>query len=176
MEWSDRVRTNAVAPESNHPAAVVITAKVLRLFAGRYPLVQGVRLATSDPRIQADYDNDPRTYHGGLRISTGLALLEGLIEIAKRAPVFDTPIRIMHGDKDRVTSHHESIAFIAQAVSTDKSIRIMPGLEHVMFGIGETEEEDRPRQEVCRYDRLQLRHPLTVLALVRYLEIGMHGC
>ncbi|KAG9004687.1 hypothetical protein FRB93_010177 [Tulasnella sp. JGI-2019a] len=138
----------SVSPESNRHPVIVTVAKVLCFFMGRFPLPATKLVSTRDEKIQEAYDTDPRTYHGGLRIATGFALLEGLQAIQAQASQFDTPFRIIHGDADRVCSHLGSIAFVEQAASVDKGVKILPGREHILFKIGENEEEDGPRQEV----------------------------
>jgi acylglycerol lipase len=92
------------------------------------------------------------TYHGKLRASTGLSLLHGFTELQKKAEMIKlrrldfrnkksrsilirsirTAIRMIHGDKDRATSHLATKAFYERISSPEKEIKIYEGYEHVM--------------------------------------------
>ncbi|KAG9013454.1 hypothetical protein FRB94_002528 [Tulasnella sp. JGI-2019a] len=141
-----------VTPDSDlDPVSWVIAKSLGRTPMGKVPIVEGVAtIATKNERVINEWLADPRGYHGGLRMLTGVTLLHGLKAIANEAKTFDTPIHIVHGDHDRVTSHVGSVNFIKDAASTDKGITIMPGMEHALSIVGLTEEEDRPRQQVLR--------------------------
>lgn len=78
---------------------------------------------------------DPLTYHGKLRASTGLSLLEGFTELGKKAEVIDLPIRIVHGDHDRATNHQATVKFWERIPAKDKEIKIYEGYEHVMMKV-----------------------------------------
>ena len=54
-----------------------------------------------------------------------------------------TPLLLLHGDADPVTSHHASCEFLEKAGSTDKTLRIFPGSRH------ET-HNDLDREQVIR--------------------------
>jgi len=41
-----------------------------------------------------------------------------------------TPLLLLHGDADPVTSHHASGEFLEKAGSADKTLRIFPGSRH----------------------------------------------
>lgn len=141
--------TRLVAPDSNYNPAVVAVGKVLRRTPlGKITVRDRMDLASRDPTVLEEHLADPRKWHTGLRVATGITLLEGLKEIARRAREFETPIKIIHGDHDRITSHNHSATFIEQAASKDKAIRLVPGGEHVLYTIGGTPEEDEPRQSV----------------------------
>ena len=138
-----------VAAETDQPWIVKVAGKAVRPIAGRFPLIPPNELGdlfADDPLAAAEYTDDIRVYHGNLRISTGLSLLEGLKTIEGLAPQFQTPIRILHGDQDRITSHLKSVEWINKAGSVDKSIEIYKGYQHVMFKVGRTPEEDAHRQ------------------------------
>jgi acylglycerol lipase len=140
-----------VAPESYPGPLTRSVARALHSFAGRLPLAPAVRGNTSsDPRVEVEHYADVRCYHGNLRISTGLALLEGLLTTPFFATNFKTPIRIIHGSHDRVTTHEDSLAFISRIASTDKECEIYHGYEHTMLWVGEDEKDDIPRQKVLR--------------------------
>lgn len=80
-------------------------------------------------------------YHGLLRISTGLSLLEGMIELQKRAEeinirkscwkaVLTAAIRLIHGTSDRATSPHATLKLYERLPNEDKEIELYEGYEH----------------------------------------------
>ena len=80
-------------------------------------------------------------YHGLLRISTGLSLLEGMVELQKRAEEIDirmyrlvsaltTAIRLIHGTSDRATSPHATLKLYERLPNEDKEIELYEGYEH----------------------------------------------
>jgi acylglycerol lipase len=66
------------------------------------------------------------------------------------AAEFNVPIRIVHGDHDRVTKHTCSVDFVKTVPAGDSECEIYPGVEHAMTWVGEDEEDDRGRQKVLR--------------------------
>lgn len=81
-------------------------------------------------------------------MDTALALVTHLDGFHEAAPRFSTPIKIIHGDHDRVTSHHQSLNFIANAGSTDKDCTIYEGLEHAMCRDGGNEKDEEVRLKI----------------------------
>lgn len=66
------------------------------------------------------------------------------------AASFTTPFRIIHGNHDRVTSHHHSIKFHEAAGSQSKELEIYEGCEHVMLKVGIDKTDDEQRQRVLK--------------------------
>lgn len=81
-------------------------------------------------------------YHGWLRVGTGLALLEGMTELEKRAEEIDVrelcapdcfltqAIRLIHGSQDRATSHLGTLRLFDRLPNEDREIEIYEGYEH----------------------------------------------
>lgn len=87
-------------------------------------------------------------YHGLLRVGTGLSLLEGMEELDRRAEEIDVresanrvssrrlrvltvpAIRLIHGNKDRATSHLGTLKLFDRLPNKDKQIQIYDGYEH----------------------------------------------
>ncbi|KAJ9125851.1 hypothetical protein QFC24_002635 [Naganishia onofrii] len=138
-----------VAPASRPNILVEGLARVIVKFAGSLPLAEAVRGNVSDdPRVEEEFRQDPLTYKGKLRASTGLSLLHGLNHLSKRAEEITLPIRIVHGDHDRATSHLATMSFFDRISSKDKELKIYEGYEHVMCKVGIDEADDRKRQAV----------------------------
>jgi len=94
--------------------------------------------------------DDDRQYHGGVRVATALSLVADLGEFQKVAPHFDVPMKIIHGDRDRVTSHLGSLNFAASAGTDDAECTIYEGLEHIMFKVGGDEGDIRVRRAILQ--------------------------
>lgn len=71
---------------------------------------------------------DPQTYGGKLRIATGLAILEGILDIDRKLPRLRVPFLLCHGTGDRVTSYKGSQKLYEQAESKDKEIKLYDGV------------------------------------------------
>lgn len=94
---------------------------------------------------------DPRGYHGYLRIATGLTVRACTSYLTQTvATAFNTPFRIIHGNHDRVTSHHYSVKFYEAAGSQDKEVGIYEGYEHVMTKVGVDQKDDEQRQRTLK--------------------------
>ena len=87
---------------------------------------------SDDPRVEEEFEADPLTYKGKLRISTGLAIVAGIEDLAKKAHLITCPLTIHHGANDRVTDPNGSKMFFEKVATPPehKSIKIWPGYEH----------------------------------------------
>ncbi|KAL7424075.1 hypothetical protein Q5752_001660 [Cryptotrichosporon argae] len=124
-------------------------AKAVKYFMAPLRVAKAVRGNVSDdPRVEEDFFADPLCYHGYLRIGTGLSLLEGMNELDRRAEEINVPIRIVHGDADRATSHLGTIKLFHRLPAEDKELEIYEGYEHVMVKVGVDAADDEKRQRV----------------------------
>ncbi|WVQ70014.1 uncharacterized protein L199_008238 [Kwoniella botswanensis] len=138
-----------VSKESIPPKIVQQIGRAISYVAGPLPFVQGVRGRVSDdPRVEADFEADPLCYHGKLRIATGLAAVEAMSELEKRAEEINVPIKLIHGNKDRATSHHGTIKLFDRLPNPDKQLQIFDDYEHVMLKVGIDQADDEKRQRV----------------------------
>jgi alpha-beta hydrolase superfamily lysophospholipase len=58
------------------------------------------------------------------------ALQAGGERVFAEAAALRTPLLLLHGDDDPVTSHHATCDFFERAGSADKTLRIYPGARH----------------------------------------------
>nr|XP_019013572.1 lysophospholipase [Kwoniella pini CBS 10737]OCF52353.1 lysophospholipase [Kwoniella pini CBS 10737] len=138
-----------VSKESRPSKFLEYIGRAISFIAGPLPFVKGVRGNVSDdPRVEEDFDSDPLCYHGLLRIGTGIAAVEAMTELEKRASEIDVPIRLIHGNKDRATSHLGTLKLFDRLPNTDKEIQIYDGYEHIMMKVGIDEADDEKRQRV----------------------------
>ncbi|SPO19723.1 uncharacterized protein UTRI_00114_B [Ustilago trichophora] len=125
-----------ISSQSRPSKVIEYVAHVLRFFAGRLPLASAIKGNVSDdPRVEDEFNKDPLTYKGKVRISTGLAILDGIDDLASKAHLITCPLTIHHGANDRVTDPNGSKEFFKKVGTKDdeKSIKIWPGYEHVMM-------------------------------------------
>ncbi|CAG8798196.1 16860_t:CDS:2, partial [Dentiscutata erythropus] len=89
----------------------------------------------SDPMIEEDFMNDPMTYSGNLRCSTGLALQSNIEWLGAHLREIRKPFLVQHGLNDRVTDCKGSRDFYEQASTpkNEKSILLYEGCEHIML-------------------------------------------
>ncbi|WVF72190.1 hypothetical protein IAT40_007002 [Kwoniella sp. CBS 6097] len=149
--------------KNSRPSIVVeYIGRALSYVAGSLPLAKAVRGNVSDdPRVEEDFEADREwkirrpladiaalCYSGMLRIGTGLAALEGMLELERRAEEINAPIRLVHGNKDRATSHLGTLRIFDRLPNEDKEIEIYDGYEHVMLKVGIDSADDEKRQRV----------------------------
>ncbi|GAA5833069.1 hypothetical protein JCM5353_006764 [Sporobolomyces roseus] len=139
----------AISPETRPPYLIELVARTISSFASALPLAAANKGKNSeDPTVEQQFEMDPQTYHGKLRVGTGLGILQGLIDINTKMNHLKVPFLICHGTGDRVTSYHGSEKLYREAVSTDKEIKLFPGYEHILLRKGRDEKDDERRQNV----------------------------
>ncbi len=92
------------------------------------------------PEAVQAYRDDPLVYHGGMPARTGAELLRSTRQIARRFPELTLPLLIMHGSEDRLTDPEGSRRLYEMSRSTDKTLRLYPGLYHELSQEPEREQ------------------------------------
>ncbi|GJN89703.1 hypothetical protein Rhopal_002690-T1 [Rhodotorula paludigena] len=139
----------AISPDSRPSYAVELFARLIASVAGPFPLAAANKGKNSeDPDVEEVFNRDPQTYHGKLRIATGLAILAGLTSINDKLSHLRVPFLLCHGTGDRVTSYHGSEKLYREAESTDKEIKLYEGYEHILLRKGRDAADDTRRQTV----------------------------
>ncbi len=82
-----------------------------------------------DPEEVLKYDQDPLVQKK-ITLRLGAQLLANLEKVPFLAKRIKTPCLIFHGDADRITSCAASEDFFSNLASSDKEIKIYPGLFH----------------------------------------------
>ena len=79
--------------ESTPGIDVQYIARVLiKIGLGWLPLAAGKQRKSLNTRKRSKIYNDPQTYHGNLRVATGLQLLDGMYHIRKSMGQFELPV------------------------------------------------------------------------------------
>lgn len=126
-----------VAKDTRPPYVVELVARTLiKVGLGRLPLSPANKGKNSaNPQNEIDFQNDPQTYHGWLRISTGLAFLQGMDDLDKSIHLFpqDLPLLIIHGSNDRVVDlggSKRAMKRIHAAGHPNARLEVMENCEH----------------------------------------------
>ncbi|BGP39175.1 hypothetical protein JCM10449v2_003113 [Rhodotorula kratochvilovae] len=139
----------AISPDSRPSALVELVARALASVAGPFPLAAANKGKNSeDPLVEEIFNRDPQTYHGRLRIATGLAILQGILSLNAQQAHLRVPFLLCHGTGDRVTSYHGSEELYRLAGSTDKEIKLYPEYQHILLRKGRDDADDARRQTV----------------------------
>ncbi|SCV71074.1 BQ2448_3836 [Microbotryum intermedium] len=138
-----------IAPSSRPSYALELVARTLASFAGVVPFASANKGKNSeDPSIEIEFNHDPQTYHGKLRIATGLSILSGITHLSTIFAFLQVPFKVFHGTGDRVTSPSGSKKLFEEAGSDDKELRLYEGYEHVLLRKGKDDKDDERRQRV----------------------------
>ena len=113
---------------------------LIKLGLGWLPIAVANRGKSSTPENEAKFFNDPQTYHGNLRVATGLQLLDGMYHIRANMGKFKQPVLLCHGKLDRVTEWQGSEEFYAFCGSTDRELILYDGMQHDLLREPEVEQ------------------------------------
>ncbi|HYI24749.1 MAG TPA: alpha/beta hydrolase [Thermomicrobiales bacterium] len=111
---------------------------------------------STDPSVREAFHNDPLTYHGKTRMRTAVEMHDAGADALARASTLTVPLLAMHGAIDQLTSPRGTGQFFAAASSTDKSLKLWPGMKHEIFN-----EIDRATVIATMLDWLDDRFPAT---------------
>lgn len=110
---------------------LIATTKVLgSVFPTMAVLKLDDEAFSRDPKVVQSIKNDPLVYHGKGPARTAKELLKAIANIQEKMPELDIPFITLHGDKDVLTNPEGSQELFAKAKTTDKSIKIYPGVYH----------------------------------------------
>lgn len=70
------------------------------------------------------YDADELNYHGGMRVSFGMQLIEASNHIKRLIPDITWPFLLLHGDADKLCDIGGSQLMYDQAKSSDKTLKV----------------------------------------------------
>lgn len=119
----------AISNNSRPSYFIEILAKTISTFLSSLPLASAIKGKVSeDPYVEQQFLSDPMTYHGKLRVSTGLAILEALIGMEGRFADLKVDFLVVHGTGDRVTSCKGSERLFKESKSEDKDIKLYEGV------------------------------------------------
>ena len=117
---------------------------ILKLISALLPKMGVIQLdgngVSRDPEEVKAYMNDPLVYTGKLPARIVIELFEGMKVANAAAPSISVPMLLLHGGSDSMTSPDGSREYCAALGSSDKSVKVYPGLYHEIFNEPEREQ------------------------------------
>lgn len=130
----------ALKTDQAPPALLVVLVKLLSALAPTLPMIQLDASGVSrDPKVVEAYVSDPLVFHGKLSARLITELTATMDKTLSRAAEIRTPILIMHGQDDKLTSPAGSQAMFDNISVEDKTLKLYPGLYHEIFNEPEQE-------------------------------------
>jgi alpha-beta hydrolase superfamily lysophospholipase len=113
------------------PAVILKAAALLARLLPRLP-VQAFewREVSRDPEVIREIRDDPLYYKGKIRARTGHELLRTMAAVSGRLEEIRLPVLVMNGGEDRLYPPRSSEEVHRRVASTDKTLRIFPGVWH----------------------------------------------
>ena len=122
------------------PAFVLWLNRLLSALLPTLPMIAlDATLVSRDPDVVKAYLSDPLVHHGKLTSRLIAEMTKAMDDTVARAGEVSLPLLTMHGDADKLTSPEGSTEFHANAGSSDKTLKMYPGLFHEIFNEPERE-------------------------------------
>ncbi|XP_015942369.1 caffeoylshikimate esterase [Arachis duranensis] len=94
-----------------------------------------IDVAFKEPQVRQQIRANEYCYKGKPRLRTGCELLRVSTEIEQRLSEVSLPFVVLHGEEDQVTDKAVSKQLYEVASSTDKTIKLYPGMWHgLLYG------------------------------------------
>lgn len=90
-------------------------------------------LLTTDPDVRHQFGLDSLTHHGPTRLRTAAEMLRASEDARKKLDRIRLPLLAMHGENDTLTFPAGTRALYERASSTDKTLKLWPGMKHEIF-------------------------------------------
>ncbi len=122
------------------PALIGATKAIGSLFPGLAVFDLPDAKFSRDPKAVAALAADPLVYHGSAPAKTAASLLTAMERIGDRMERMFVPLLVLHGSADQLTNPHGSQELARRARSSDKSLKLYPGLAHDLWHEPEKEQ------------------------------------
>jgi len=93
-----------------------------------------------DPAVVRAYDEDPLVYRGKTTARLGAELLKGMQRLQAEASGIDLPALLMQGSMDKLVDPGDAQLLHDLISSSDKTLKIYPGLYHEIFNEPERDQ------------------------------------
>jgi alpha-beta hydrolase superfamily lysophospholipase len=124
----------ALASDAAPPAWLLAVNRVLAIMLPRLGMLKLDATAVSrDPEVVKRYLADPLVYKGKLTSRLINEMFKTMRVVTDGAPGVTLPMLIMHGEADTLVSPSGSEQLYELLGSTDKTLKIYPGLYHEIF-------------------------------------------
>lgn len=122
----------AVGVQPSHPIFTVL-APIFSFFVPKYQFSaankKGMPVSRDPEALVAKY-SDPLVYTGSIRVRTGYEILRMSSFLQENVKRLRVPFLVLHGTSDTVTDPEASQKLYVEALSSDKTIRLLQGLLH----------------------------------------------
>ncbi len=117
------------------PSGVVmfIGRLLARIAPGLGMLALDANGVSRDPAVVKAYNEDPLVNHGKVTAGLAVAIFDAMATVMSRAADISLPILVMHGAADTMAAPSGAETFVAKIASTDKTLKLLPGLYHEIF-------------------------------------------
>lgn len=112
-------------------SAVLPTLGVLQLDATE---------VSRDPEVVRRYQDDPLVHSGKISARLVVELFGAIADLEQKRATLTLPVLVMHGESDVMTPAAGSQRFFDAIGSTEKTLRLYPGLYHEIFNEPEKTE------------------------------------
>jgi alpha-beta hydrolase superfamily lysophospholipase len=114
-----------------------VQTALIRLLSALAPRMGVLQLdaggVSRDPAVVEAYQQDPRINHGKMSARFVSELFGAMGRIQAEAASIELPLLIMHGESDVMTAPSGSQFLHDRVSSTDKALKLYPGLYHEIF-------------------------------------------
>ncbi|CAJ0940631.1 unnamed protein product [Ranitomeya imitator] len=102
------------------------SATSFKVFAAKIlnHVLPNLSLGCIDPNNVWTYATDPLVYHGGMKVSFGVQLLNATARVEKALPHFRLPLLLFHGTADKLCDIRGSRLMMDTIPSEDKTLKI----------------------------------------------------
>lgn len=113
---------------------LLMAASTLNKLIPTAPIVNAITASlASDPSVDEAFQRDPLTYKGKMRVRTGVSISETSRYVREHLANLKLPVLFLHGEADGICPPSGSKLAYKTASSTDKTIKLYPGMMHEIF-------------------------------------------
>ncbi|KAL5656569.1 hypothetical protein ACJX0J_035888, partial [Zea mays] len=98
------------------------------------PATDMIDKVCKDPQLKKEIRSNPYMYRGNLALQTGRELLSVSLDTEKNLHEVSLPFLVLHGTDDVVADPSGSRLLHERASSRDKTLKLYPGMWHVLMG------------------------------------------
>lgn len=113
------------------PSYMVTVGNLLNVIVPKMPLIKiALDTVSRDPAVVKAYMEDPYVHAQPVRVRMAVGYNNALRPLRERLHEFTLPMLILHGEADQIAPKSGSELLHSKAASTDKTLKIYPGLYH----------------------------------------------
>jgi acylglycerol lipase len=122
-----------VIDEGTSPLMKSVLLGLARVAPGLSVLPERKGILSRDPEVERIKQSDPIGNYPRTRLGVARQILLASVETQQHLHELTLPLVVMHGDDDVLTYPSGSHMLVERAASTDKILKLWPGLRHEIF-------------------------------------------